>query len=349
MSLFGNFFKHDARSVVLVDVGSASVAGAYAHFKKGEAPAIVYTKRVPIVPREGRSVAEDMERALGLLTDALITEGAPELARVTGSGRASGVLASISTPWQETVIRTETIEKPKPFTFSHSVLADAMNADTPAEGKTIAEESVVATFLDGYETSVPFGKRASRASVVILSSSLDAGVAEVVTKQLQRAYHTHDVRLTAFAPVAYAVFRDVYPHEKDFLILDVTGEASDLTLVKRGVLVSTLSTPHGTNQLNAAKDDWLGGLTRVLAELSEKYAMPRTLFLLAEDGAREGLKAILDTSPFRTLWLSDEPLAVIPVLPDHLAPFVRTQGLASGDVFLAMLALFERKGIDVAS
>jgi len=349
MSWFGKLFSRDEESVVLVDIGSASVAGAYAHFKKGEQPSVVYTKRVPIVAREGAEVAEDMERALAVLTEALIVEGVPELARATGSGKVSGVLASIAAPWQDTAVRTETIEKAKPFTFSHGLVNEAIRVtEPPLEGKTMSEESVIATFLDGYETSNPFGKRATKADVVILSSSLDASVAETVTKALQRAYHTHEIRLTAFAPVAYAVFRDVYPHEKNFLILDVTGQGSDLTLVKRGILAAAISTPHGIQQLQASKEDWVKGLTEVLGNLAQKHALPRTLFVLAEESSSDILKSILDEAPFRSVWLSDDPLAMIPILPEHFAPYVRTQGLAAGDVFLAMLALYERKGIDVS-
>jgi hypothetical protein len=274
------------------------------------------------------------------------------------------------------------VEKPDAFAFSHAVLKEALQkvASVPA-GRVLAEETVIATLLNGYETNDPFGKRVNRADLVVLSSTLDGQAAEIVTRTLRSTYHTHAIRLTAFAPVAYAVFRDVYPHEKEYLILDVTGEASDLTLVKRGLLSGIVSTTHGLadmlraadraplqvsapaealvpstevplgpagdpralSRIEAAKADWLAGLKDALSSLAKGQALPRTLFLLAPEGSSDFLKSVLDGGPFRSLWLSDEPLTVIPVLPEHFAPYVQTRGEATGDSVLAMLALFQNK------
>jgi hypothetical protein len=365
--------------MVLIDVSSASVAGAYAVFKKGQKPSVIYTKRIPIGAREGEPRAEDMERTLAELTQTLIKEGAPVLARSTGSGRVRGVLACIGAPWQETNIHTETIEPVHPFTFTRNILEETERtvAEIPRD-RVLSEESVIATLLNGYEVSNPFGKRVERADLLILSSTLDAKVTAAVSSTLRKAYHTRAIRITAFSPVAYTVFRDVYPHEKDYLIFSVGGETSDITLVKRGLLASSASTTHGladmlraadrvpaiarepvalptdsavdpahdlgkSARITAAKGDWVAGITSALAGIAKDQALPRTLFLLAEEGAQDFLKTVLDEGPFRTLLLSDEPLAIIPVVPQHFAPYVNTRGEAEGDVPLAMLALFHNK------
>lgn len=50
MALFA-FRTPKRTSAALIDVGSASVAGAYAHTSKGKRPTIFYTARLPVEKR----------------------------------------------------------------------------------------------------------------------------------------------------------------------------------------------------------------------------------------------------------------------------------------------------------
>ena len=68
--------------------------------------------------------------------------------------------------------------------------------------------------------------------------------------------------------------------------------------------------------------------------------MPRTIFLLADGETRDFLKRLLDSDPLRSLWLSEEPFKIVPVLPAQFTEVVLFRGTASGDAYLAMLALY---------
>ncbi len=378
-------------SAVLIDIGSSSVAGAYAHYADGQPSSIHYSVRVSIERRtvEGQeeSIDASMLRALEEVCKELIEKGAPQLRRATGSGHASHVLVSVAAPWQETKVRTETIAPGKPFVFTRSLLSEAVasNEKVP-EGRVSSGEAVIATILNGYEIMNPMGKRAQRAEIVILSSTLDANITDEIRKRVRHAYHAHDVQFAAFAPVAYAVMRDLYPHERDFLVLDVSGEGTDLAFVKNGLLVDVGTTPHGTcTLLNAtraaermtveeeqgmavpagplappnyvnpdrnarfstraenAKQEWLTDLAGILKTFAENHPLPRTLFLLADPNTRDYLKRALDSQVLHALWLSDEPLTVIPVLQEQFASKVKTMAPAEADVFLSILTLYQQK------
>lgn len=373
------FSRKTSRSVALLDIGSSSIAGAYIVYGSDGIPTFYYTVRLPIETREEAAIEDDMLRTLEALTDLLVKEGAPVLREAVGSGNVDEVVASIGAPWQETTVRTESIEEENGFVFTKSILKKATEANNPGitEGRIESGESVVATVLNGYETSQPIGKQVKRADVVILSSTLDKKVASDVERTLRRAFHSHEVSLTAFAPVAYQVLKDLYPHQKDFLILDVSGTATDLAFVKSGLLVDVKCVHHGvqdlmkaarasgisgtgltglgadtggiidparnahfTTRVGSVQQAWLDGLKEALTEIGSRHPLPRSLFLLADEDVRDYLRRLLHNETLHSLWLSEEPLAITPVLREQLATSVTYRGAAEGDTYLAMLAVF---------
>ncbi len=385
MGLFSFGMKENATRI-LIDVGSASVGGAYVHFKTGHAPIMYYNARVNLAQREGEELEAGMLRTLQELTDLLIREGAPSVHRELGHARVDSIVVSIAAPWQETRVRVETVQSVRAFTFTKKLLNETVEKTTHvAEDRIDSGESVIATILNGYEIPNPFGKQVKRVELVILSSSLLKSVTEAIEKTLRKAFHSHEITFTGFAPVSYRVFRDLYPHENDYLILDIRGERSDLAFIQRGLLRDVGSIPHGTrgllaigrqasdlvspatplipqgtglgaSYLNAernaafsarvesAEEEWMKELSKLLKDFSTRHALPRTLFLLADDDVRGFLLRTLDTPAFHTLWLSDEPLRIVPVTHTQFTPYVKTFGMANGDIFLDLLALFQTKG-----
>src|SRR3989344_7982612 len=219
MSFFSKIF-HPIRteSLVLIDVSAGSVAGAYARYKEGETQSLLYTRRVTIEIKGKEEHELAMLRALKELGDVLIREGAPVLARNTGSGSANSILVSVDTPWQETKIRTERFERETPFTFTRSMVATAlekMSIKTP--GKSLADESIIGTILNGYETREPYGKRVHRASVIILTSLIDEKISGGIAATLRSLFHTKNIFSITGNSLRYQAMRTAFPHEHDAL------------------------------------------------------------------------------------------------------------------------------------
>lgn len=362
-------FSKKSQSIVLIDAGSASVGGAYLRVVEGQKPLLCYTARVPVELRDEESVTEAMIRSLNELCALLIREGAAALHREAGNAHIDLILASVSAPWQDTTVRTVSLEEKHPFVFTRQLMQKAVRATEPTAGRMISDTSVISTTLNGYETEHPWGKRARRAELTVLTSTIDKFAAKEITKSIRKAFHSHHLELTAFAPVAYAVVSDMYPLQKDFVVLDVSGTATDAIIVKKGVIAGVRTLPQGVHDLleagrgaarnmpgNGAIDStrnaafaprvaeaetvWLAGLKKMLADFASEHPLPRAVFLLADEHARDFLKRLIDESTIRTLWLSEEPLSVIPLSPEHTASLVKARGMADGDVFLSMLALF---------
>lgn len=349
MRLFGTLFSaKQARSVVFIEIAADSIGGAYARFEGERVPLMVYTKRVPLEPRadaEGQPepASATLARSLATLGDALIKEGAPTLGRATGSGSADEVVVSIAAPWQEAAIRVEKFEGPpgregKPFTFTHSLLKDALagSAAVPT-GKVLVDEAVIATILNGYETARPFGRKVSRASVMILAAVVDAAIAETAATSVRALYHTHATQLTSYARAEYAGVRGLFPHEEEHLIIEVRGGVTTLLLVKRNCLVGVVTIPPSS--------DWMGTLKAALDALSASNPLPHTLFLLANDAERDALKQAIVEAHFETFWLSEGAPRVIPLAPELLAPLVTLSAEVTPDLFLSLLVLFYKNAL----
>lgn len=368
MSLF-SFGKKKGYALALIDIGSASVGGAYAYYEENQEPIIYYTARVDVEPKKDETVTESMLRSLAFLERLLIEEGAPQLRRETGSGSVEKIMVSVAAPWQETTVATTHIEKEQPFTYTRAHLHDAAEAlQKDKEGRRSTGFEVLSIALNGYETPSPFGKRARRADMVLAASTLDREASEQIERSLRHAFHTHTLEFVAFAPVAGKAFARLYPHHKDFIVIDVSGSGTDIAFVRHGHLSETCSIPHGTHDLfreaiaagkrahvgnpdfidrdpeftedvKRVETEWIEDIKKTCSSLSASQALPRTVFLLAEPKDLPYLKRSLEESSLRSLWLTNEPLQVVAVEPSHLAHHVKTRGLGDGDVFLALLAL----------
>lgn len=342
MSFFGNLFRREKKneSIALIDIGADSVAGAYVRYAPaGEPPDLLYTRRLPVEARMDEPQERAMLRALGVLGEALIREGAPLLARATGTGSVDAVTVSFDYPWQKVSMRIEHLEQETPFVFTRS-LADALLEKTRDKALlgSSAGEHIVGTILNGYETRAPYGKKAHRAEVVALSSIIDAQVAEQVVATLRGIYHTKSITPLAACTLRYWAIRRAFPHERDALIIDAMGRATSVALVRRDLLAALVEAAPtargaraGARQVGAA-----------LAELAAQYPLPRTLFLLAREPDAATLRAELDPANLGELWLSNDPPKLVSVGSGALGALVRNTSASSPDLMLALMALYAR-------
>ncbi|MDE1919292.1 MAG: hypothetical protein KGH56_01190 [Patescibacteria group bacterium] len=341
MSFFADLFraKEKTESVVLVDVSTKSVAGAYARYAEGQAPAVLYTRRFPVEVRENELQEKAMLRALQILIDTLIREGAPILMRSAGRGSADAVLISIDAPWQKTSVRTEHFEQKTPFVFTKSLVTEAIKqTGVEASGKVLVDESIIGTTLNGYETRDPYGKKASRAAVVVLTSLIDEHIAHHITSMLESAFHTRNVLPIAGSSLRFQAIQRVFPHERNALIIDATGPETSIAFLRKGLFVS-IDEVAGTD----ASHSWVEAVENELAELSKRFPLPRILFLLAREPDAASLGGALEGGHLKTLWLSENPPKVVPVLASHVTGLVRQAAATPPDLQVLLMALFRQQ------
>ena len=369
--LFGG--KKKRTVAVLADVTGSSVGVAYALVGGSEPAAIIYSTRIPVATTgEGPSIIR-IFRALDEALQTLRTGGAPILRKTTGSGSADTVYVSLGAALQETSVRSEVISDKKPFVFTSADFDTAVKRLVPPDEKHEVTHSVVATFLNGYEVENPVGKRAQSAEIVLLSTVTPTETSALVRRALSGFSGHRTVTTLTFAPLIAAAVERAFPHERDYIAIRVTGEATELCRVSRGRLADVTRVDSGLarfaniakkggyqsfpdgggiinreggaaldTELTAAKREWVGSVVGALKEFAASRALPRRIFLLADADAAEFLRRTLDAPEMRALWLSDEPLGVFTLGGLQLAPYVTHPNDLPEDVPVELLALAAR-------
>jgi len=366
--MFSLFGKKRSRSAIVIDIGSSSIGGAYASFPADGSPLVPFSVREEIMfPSDKRSEL-CMFRAFETVVSALHASGRPAFHRATGMDHVDRVFIAIGAPWQNTRIENQTISDGKTFTFTRDMLASTVGKrEKLPEGRKELQNEVVATLLNGYQTTDPYGKRAERAEVILLSSSMDGDTMDLLSRSVKRFGAHQGSMLAPSESLAHAVLRAQYPHDKDFLLMTVSDEATSVMIANRGIILDATSVPIGLHVLTRAtgamkalrvnegvpaldaapteapsldEGTWTTGVTGVLREFATRHALPRMVFLVASDGSADSLKRFLDTPEMHSLWLSDESLTIIPVVSKLLSSFISHQGQGDADVMLDLLTLF---------
>ncbi|MHB8860149.1 MAG: hypothetical protein ACYC48_00225 [Minisyncoccota bacterium] len=327
-------------SVILIDIRVDSVAGAYARYEEKDLPTVLYTRRLPIEIRKDETPDRAMLRALQLLGVDLIREGAPVLARATGSGSADMILVSVDAPWQETTVRTENFESEEPFVFTKSLVEKRLKEGIVAlPEKMLADESIIGTILNGYETRAPYGRSVHRASIIVLTSLIERSVAHEIISALEHLYHTKAILPISGSSLRYQTIRNTFPHEQDAIILDAISKSlTSIALVRKGVFVSMAQAAiSGSGDTDTA---WIATITNELAAIAKQYPLPRTIFLLAQESDIHSLQSLLAATNFGSLWLSDNPPKIVAILQSHLSSMTHYTAANPLDLGLLFMTLY---------
>src|SRR3989344_5481065 len=332
MPLFSN--KKESECLLVFDIGSGSVGGAIVISSEGRTPTILYSFRTDIPFQEeatGRRLSSLMLRSLSQVVIALSREGF----EIAGFGakrpRIKKILVSLSAPWvasmtsflslknKESTIITEKV-------FDALLSRSANESDSPnrivPRGSVKIEELLIKTSLNGYETSDPYGKEALDAEFAIFSSFSLPGVKENIVDVITHVFHVEHVRFHAFSLIAFTTLRKMYPSEESFIFVDVSGEQTEISIARNGVIIETSTFPSGKNHiirilkknasipplgaeaflrlyngksgtgkmverigklLENAKEDWRSRFAKTLTTLSQEVFFPKSLFIAADD------------------------------------------------------------------
>ena len=379
------------KTAALIDIGSLSLGGAYVFVEKNRAPRVCYSTRVPLPVTDDASpqaLLRILDSSLKSLTEKLEHEGSASLSRSCGVRNVDDVIVSVGSPWQRTMLRshTETFSQGKRITTqdleeAKKRIEGALGID-PVTAKLV-DHSLIEVLVNGYQTTKPVGKRAGRMSVLGLASIIPLSVHDMLTTHLTRTFHKENIKIQSTSAIGYVVLRDLFSHEPDFLAAIVTGEATDLLLIKRGVLTGVATTLEGVNSVTramgtacasvpqedipelletdtlhphtvqairsaerGAKDMWARSVIESLADLARKHALPQTFFVLADLSCRSTFTDILKRQDVHSLRLGEQPFTILGLRARNLTDHVVFMGQSDRDIFHGLLALFYSKSVD---
>ena len=386
MSLFSP--EKESQCMLLFDIGSGSVGWAILLASATHTPTLLYSFRSEIILRSratGRHLLSHMLRSLSEVVLAVTKEGFGVAGFGVHPPQIREVFVSLSAPWVMSKTTFLSLKNKKsevltPAVFTTLLEHSREEADPLELGKKDGieiERKLIKTILNGYETSVPYGKEAAEVDFAVFRSFSVARITEQIMDTISRHIHAKHSSFHSFSMVAFAVLRELYPSEESFLIVDISGEQTEISVVKNGVLVEIVTFPSakihilrllegdasvpfsGTTTLlklhsesgstgpmaekfsriiEKGKKEWREKFSEALSKFSAEVFLPRRVFLTADDDVSPLFAEAIRQGSFPHFSMSSTSFDVTELRSDQMASLVRWSPSQTPDVFISLIA-----------
>jgi len=373
--------------IALFDIGSASVAGAIVVLNGDEQPHITHTTRVPFSFTEAldaktleKKTVETTRTVAERLIKALTEEPANQFSRV---------VCMSASPWVhiETASVMAKHDEPKNISngYVETLLKEARSeiatdAADATSGMEQTEEVSMQVLLNGYPTADPEGKKASLIELSIAEGYIDTAFRKSLEDVFDEQFGETPVSFNSFILPFFLVARDVF-EQSDFLIMDVTGEVSDIGVVRGDVLTNYLTFPYGKHSIardlakelgstpeeslsrlslgvsGTQKEDqkvresvekvaqkWIKQFGSSVGKLSEEKRLPNFILLACDNSIGLWLTELTSRIDFGAFTVTGEAFAPELLSANRICEFCTFKGKTTKeDPFLAVGALFAKR------
>ena len=356
MNIF-SFLKKKDELVLVIDIGSSSVGASLFWMQTSGVPKIIFSIREPIKIEEGVDLDIFLENTIKSLKNVV------KKISTKGLGAPKRIFCVFASLWVVSQTRIVKYKKDEPFVFS-SKLADKLikkeieifeeeykktskdsnNKFRPIEFKNMK------TVLNGYPTSNPLNKKASELEMSIFISMIQEKILKKTEEIIFNHFHTKDIRPSSFLLASFVVARDMFIHQDNFLLVDIGGEITNVSMIKKDMLHESTSFSLGrnfilrgiANGLKCSLDDaesyislyenshatismekiidpimdelktkWLKRFQESLATLSNDISIPATIFVTVDEDFTGLFSKTIKKEQFNQYTLTESKFRVI--------------------------------------
>ncbi len=260
--------KRDETIFLLVDIGSGGLGTALVFAETGKLPKIVFSKRVPFTgdsKLNPGALPEGMATLLNDLLNKTIVAGFAADVLMDKQKEIASVIVSFSSPWFSSEMKHIVLSQETPFIITPAFLNDVaekqtelFKAELTKESKAeqtdtyaVVEKSIVHTKVNGYTLENILGERTKTLDAYICLSIIKTSVADKVADIILK--HTHIVKekilMHTFPLLSFSVIRDIFPQSHDFVVFDIAGDTTSITVATASKIDKTRSFQYGRNNL----------------------------------------------------------------------------------------------------
>lgn len=251
-----NLFSKPEKKLKLVavfDLSSSSVGGALFSIRENGGPNIVYTTREPL------PLAKDVSFENFLSGTMLVLDKVANKISTKGLGVPEKLFCVLSSPWYSSQVRIISLKKNVPFVFNLKLANELIKKESllfeeeyvrsvPNESKVRPIElKNMRTLLNGYATTNPLDQKASELEMDVFISISPEEVLSKIENVMEKHFHRREIKFSSFALASFTVARDMFIHQDNFSLVDIGGEITEICLIKKDSLRSSVSFPLGYN------------------------------------------------------------------------------------------------------
>ncbi|MEK7113806.1 MAG: hypothetical protein AAB873_03195 [Patescibacteria group bacterium] len=374
--------KDEKRLVLVFDIGSSSVGGMFFEARKDASPRIIQTIRESI-----KLEKEINPEKLLHLTTKTLESVAGKLSKV-GAGIPTEIFCILSSAFYASQTRTIKFDKNTPFVFT-SKLAETLGqkeVDLFKEENKSHKEKIrvfeyknIKTLLNGYTTHAPLNKKAKSIEISMFISMALESVLHEIEEAISKSFHSKNIEFASFTMASFIVARDMFTHKEDFILIDITGEITEIAVVKKEALAGSVSYHVGTNffirktseflavSLEEAKSifslykdghaevslkrkldpfmnglvkEWLRKLEESLTVLGEGVSIPSDMFVTIDDHLQDFFLEIIKKESFNQHAFSSSKFRIFFLDTKTLHGFASFKGETKRDSFLVVESIY---------
>ena len=382
--------------LAIIDIGSTSVGGITLSYSNQERNNKEFCNCLSATIREDISFQEDIDpqRYLEGINSSL-KKVAHSLA-VDSKSAPTEVVCFLSAPFYAS--QTKQIKKIEvtPFPVTHKLLEDLVDEEVGKFKKSkpaffreldvknkdtheIIESVLMKITLDGYELSDYHHQSTKELTASHYLSLASSSILDRFRASVASALPGTRVRFYSFAYAFSQALLGVAEGKKNFLVLDVGGEISEVSLIWQGVLLNTISFPLGRNwlvrnvaktfattpaeaysslklyQLKTqtpavvgkidqvlveAKNEWLETFRGALNRVVDNSLLPENVFALADPTVIDIFRGWLKNGKFDNLTIGNKNFSVNILPEDIFGSFCSHDSIATHDFTLMVEAIF---------
>ncbi|MEK7650473.1 MAG: hypothetical protein AAB364_01220 [Patescibacteria group bacterium] len=356
--------------IALVHIGSASVSGGLLSDKK-----LIFATE-----HECRFTEKlDSKMFLGDVADALKLVMQDLLNAKFGS--PSKVIVFLSAPFVAGQLQTLKQENQNKFKVTESLIWDLVSRETNKyktdKQHTVIDSKIMRFYLNGYEIAEPHGQQAQSLEV---AHYLSISASEVIAKfknVIKSACHHEQIEWHSASFANYLLVRDWRPKDEGFLLLDIGGELTELSLVWQGIIRESFSFPLGGHaalrqavasgesrssgrsalelkhekstkilekKVDKTEQEWVNNFKTGLEQVLHNKFWSGEIILLTEDPAWQNLFGTwLEHAELGKIIFNTGKISVIPLTSDLLNKLVKVESGVKASVNLLVSSLFVLK------
>lgn len=248
--------KREKGVTLILHIGSSTVdSTAIRHWPDGKIEVLAHS-RIPTnflldVDYQAfwRSVKKAMESSLDELQQRF-------------KGRPDNIVCAFTSPWFISQTKIATINRSEGFVTDEALFNKLVENEIevflrhwqgkldPLEGRTsLIEYKIMKVTLNGYPTQKPLGKTTKSLEAYIYISLGVAEVMDTIKKEMLKRFGRTPVQFHTFPFITFNVLGYVMSRDDGLLFIEVGGETTDISIVRKNILEETVSFKKGKNQL----------------------------------------------------------------------------------------------------
>jgi hypothetical protein len=255
MSIFSGA-KNKEELILVFHIGSSAVGGALFSTQASGIPKVIFLVTEPIQIEE----TLNLDRFLSLTIKSL--ESVVKKIYEARKGAPARIFCVLASPWHTSQTRIISLKKDTSFIFTTKLADELIQKEikifeaehlaqySSTENKVRAIElKNIKTLLNGYETVNPVNQKIIELEMIIFISISGEQFLKKIEDTIAQSFHFEQIKFSSSAMASFAVVRDLHPSKDNFLLVEISGEVTDISMIKKDTLRESISFPLGRNFL----------------------------------------------------------------------------------------------------